>query len=79
VRERLGAVLATSQVDLVLSGDNALVIGAAARLPPRQRTQAVVLGGVAIGYALRRYLAVRSGAASPSRQRDTTPVTLPAG
>jgi YjbE family integral membrane protein len=33
-------------VDLVLSGDNALVIGAAAaRLPPRQRWYAIVLGG----------------------------------
>jgi len=34
-------------VDLVLSGDNALVIGAAAgRLPPAQRLQAIFLGGL---------------------------------
>lgn len=33
-------------VDLVLSGDNALVIGMAAhRLPPRQRRWAIILGG----------------------------------
>jgi len=39
----LGVVL----IDLVLSGDNAMVIGMAARrLPPRQRTIAIVLGGV---------------------------------
>lgn len=38
-------------VDLVLSGDNALVIGMAAhRLPPRQRRWAIILGGAgAIG------------------------------
>jgi YjbE family integral membrane protein len=35
-------------VDLVLSGDNAVVIGMAAhRLPPRERRTAIVLGGVA--------------------------------
>lgn len=45
---RLGSI---AVVDLVLSGDNALVIGMAAhRLPPRQRRWAIVLGGVgAIG------------------------------
>lgn len=33
-------------VDLVLSGDNAIVIGMAARrLPPRQRRMAIILGG----------------------------------
>lgn len=38
-------------IDLVLSGDNAIVIGMAARrLPPRQRRMAIILGGAgAIG------------------------------
>jgi YjbE family integral membrane protein len=35
-------------IDLVLSGDNAVVIGMAAhRLPPQQRTQAILIGGSA--------------------------------
>src|SRR5581483_6934671 len=44
----IGSALASLVViDLVLSGDNALVIGMAAhRLPPRQRRTAIVLGGV---------------------------------
>lgn len=42
----LGAVGSIILIDLVLSGDNALVIGAAAaRLPRRQRWYAIVLGG----------------------------------
>jgi YjbE family integral membrane protein len=44
--ELLGAIGAIVLVDLALSGDNALVIGAAAAaLPQRQRTQAILLGG----------------------------------
>lgn len=42
----LGAVGAIILVDLALSGDNALIIGAAASgLEPRQRTWAIVAGG----------------------------------
>ena len=44
--ETLQAVLAIVLIDLALSGDNALVIGMAARdLPSRQRRQAIILGG----------------------------------
>src|SRR5947209_18526150 len=44
--EFLAAVGSIILVDLVLSGDNALVIGAAAAgLPRRQRWHAIVLGG----------------------------------
>jgi YjbE family integral membrane protein len=40
------ALVAVILVNLVLSGDNAVVIGLAARsLPPRQRQRAVILGG----------------------------------
>jgi YjbE family integral membrane protein len=46
VIQLLGAVGSIILIDLVLSGDNALVIGAAAaRLPRRQRWYAIVLGG----------------------------------
>src|SRR5215470_12489517 len=42
----LGPILGIVLVDLVLSGDNAVVIGAAAAaLPPRQRLTAIVIGG----------------------------------
>jgi YjbE family integral membrane protein len=42
----LGPILGIVLVDLVLSGDNAVVIGAAAAaLPPRQRLTAIVVGG----------------------------------
>lgn len=44
--ELLGAIGGIVLVDLALSGDNALVIGAAASgLPQRQRTRAILLGG----------------------------------
>src|SRR4051812_35680253 len=44
--ETLQAIVAIVLIDLALSGDNALVIGMAARdLPPAQRRQAIVLGG----------------------------------
>jgi YjbE family integral membrane protein len=44
--ETLQAVLAIVLIDLALSGDNALVIGMAARvLPVSQRRKAIVLGG----------------------------------
>jgi YjbE family integral membrane protein len=44
--ETLQAVLAIVLIDLALSGDNALVIGMAARgLPQRQRRRAIVFGG----------------------------------
>lgn len=44
--EMLGAIGGIILVDLALSGDNALVIGAAAAgLPKRERTQAILLGG----------------------------------
>lgn len=43
----LGRLLSIVLIDLVLSGDNALVIGMAAhRLPPGQRRWAIVLGGL---------------------------------
>src|SRR5712692_10436915 len=45
--ETLQAVLAIVLIDLALSGDNALVIGTAARgLPQRQRRRAIVFGGL---------------------------------
>src|SRR3981081_1522889 len=41
------AILAIVLIDLALSGDNALVIGMAARgLPKRQRRRAIVFGGL---------------------------------
>lgn len=44
--ELLGAVLSIVLIDIVLSGDNAVVIGMASRrLPPKQRRLAVILGG----------------------------------
>jgi YjbE family integral membrane protein len=47
VLEAFQAVLAIILIDLALSGDNALVIGMAARgLPPEQRRRAIVLGGL---------------------------------
>jgi len=47
VIETLQAVLAIVLIDLALSGDNALVIGMAAReLPAAQRQRAIVFGGV---------------------------------
>lgn len=43
----LGPLLTIIAIDLVLSGDNAVVIGMAARrLPPTQRRKAIVWGGV---------------------------------
>jgi YjbE family integral membrane protein len=43
----VGATLAVLLINIVLSGDNAVVIGMAAHtLPPRQRRQAIILGGV---------------------------------
>ena len=40
-----GPFLTIIGIDLVLSGDNALIIGmAASRLPPKQRRQAIVIG-----------------------------------
>jgi YjbE family integral membrane protein len=45
--EVASALLSLVVIDLILSGDNALVIGMAAhRLPPRQRRLAIILGGV---------------------------------
>src|SRR6185503_20246449 len=45
--DTLQAVLAIVLIDLTLSGDNALVIGMAARnLPPKQRRQAIIFGGL---------------------------------
>ncbi|HEY8830859.1 MAG TPA: TerC family protein, partial [Candidatus Limnocylindria bacterium] len=42
----LSAVIAIVLIDLALSGDNALLIGMAARrLPDAQRRRAIVLGG----------------------------------
>ncbi len=44
--EFTGAVLSIILIDLVLSGDNAVVIGMAARsLPPDQRRRAIIFGG----------------------------------
>ena len=44
--EFVGSVLGIILIDLVLSGDNAVVIGMAARgLPPHQRRRAIVYGG----------------------------------
>ena len=45
--DSLQAIAAIVLIDLALSGDNALVIGMAARgLPPEQRRRAIVLGGL---------------------------------
>jgi len=45
--EMIQAVLAIVLIDLALSGDNALVIGMAARnLPQRQRRRAIIFGGL---------------------------------
>lgn len=42
----IGAILSIVVIDLVLSGDNAVVIGmAASRLPPEQRRKAIIWGG----------------------------------
>jgi YjbE family integral membrane protein len=42
----VGALLSIIVIDLVLSGDNAVVIGmAASRLPPEQRRKAIIYGG----------------------------------
>ncbi len=42
----IGSLISIVIIDLVLSGDNALVIGMAAhRLPPRQRRWAIIIGG----------------------------------
>ena len=44
--DTLSAILGIVLIDLVLSGDNAIVIGMAAhRLPPKQRRWAVLIGG----------------------------------
>jgi YjbE family integral membrane protein len=54
--ETLQAVIAIVLIDLALSGDNALVIGMAARgLPKRQRRRAIVFGG--LGAVVLRILA----------------------
>lgn len=54
--ETLQAVIAIVLIDLALSGDNALVIGMAARgLPARQRRKAIVFGG--LGAVVLRVLA----------------------
>src|SRR2546426_12167879 len=44
----LSSIFKIVLIDLVLSGDNAVVIGMAAhRLPPRQRRTAILFGGTA--------------------------------
>jgi YjbE family integral membrane protein len=44
----IGALLQIALIDIVLSGDNAVVIGMAARsLPPQQQRKAIVWGGAA--------------------------------
>ncbi len=54
--ETIQAVVAIVLIDLALSGDNALVIGMAARgLPKRQRRRAIVFGG--LGAVVLRILA----------------------
>src|SRR4051812_39954590 len=56
--EALSALLQVIMIDLVLAGDNAIVIGlAAAGLPKDQRTKAILVGIIAatvlrIGFAL---------------------------
>lgn len=46
ILDLLGSILSIVVIDLVLSGDNAMVIGMAAhRLEPRQRRRAIVVGG----------------------------------
>jgi YjbE family integral membrane protein len=59
--EALYSVLAIIVINLVLSGDNAVVIGMAAhRLPPRDRRTAIALGGGA-AIVLRVILTVAAG------------------
>lgn len=52
--ESLGAILSIVMIDLVLSGDNAVVIGMAARsLSPENRRRAIIFGGAgAVGLRL---------------------------
>lgn len=53
-----GPFLTIIGIDLVLSGDNALVIGmAASRLPPKQRRQAIV-AGIAAATGLRIFFSI---------------------
>ncbi len=60
--ELIPAVLSIVLIDIVLSGDNALIIGLAAhRLPPAQRRLAIVMGGGA---------AIGSGSRSNCSSRD---------
>jgi predicted tellurium resistance membrane protein TerC len=48
VSQEITALIQVIMTDLVLAGDNAIVIGlAAAGLPPAQRTKAVLIGIVA--------------------------------
>ena len=44
--EQIQAIISIIIIDLVLSGDNAVVIGMASRnLPPEQRRKAIIFGG----------------------------------
>ena len=64
--EIFAALLQVLMIDLVLAGDNAIVIGlAAAGLPPQQRTKAVLVGIIA-ATVLR--MAFAAGAASRIRR-----------
>ena len=67
------AVASIVLIDLVLSGDNALVIGMAAHgLPSPQRRQAIVAGGVAaavLRIALTAVAALLLGATAPRHGR----------
>src|SRR5271169_6602774 len=54
----LSALLAIVLIDLVLAGDNALVIGLAARNLPRQAQRKVIFWGTFVAIAVRALMAI---------------------
>jgi YjbE family integral membrane protein len=54
----LSALLAIVLIDLVLAGDNALVIGLAARNLPRQAQRRVIFWGTFVAIAVRAFMAI---------------------
>jgi YjbE family integral membrane protein len=54
----LSALLAIVLIDLVLAGDNALVIGLAARNLPRQAQRKVIFWGTFVAIAVRAFMAI---------------------
>src|SRR5919109_359961 len=72
VLDTLSAVIAIVLIDLALSGDNALVIGIAARgLPPEQRRTAIILGGLVLVAIAYRLVSKQSDGAHDVREATT--------